>query len=292
MSGFARDPADQDGVIEPIKRLEEAQTGLKHDEYKEGFGLRDIHYIYTGYNVIFDSGAEAFKDDVVGVLSDACRFLGGADRPRKFCTLVSGKFLAGVVVRTVADKVELLCRIHAYNGQKFCFKAPDGGAVEVGFCVSPVCAEHAACDALAQLFVGCRVGRLEGLNGVFKIGEFTDDVKDRLGDLFSRDSRHILDFQKQRNTPRDDFKTFGKEGNALLCSCKAQFAQSGKRERGDFARGVRHAIHGIVVKGDELPVSGEVDVRFYGVSVFYGCFKGGKTVFGNPVAVQTAVRDG
>ena len=36
MSGFVRDPADQDGAIEPIKRLEGAQTGLKHDEYKEG----------------------------------------------------------------------------------------------------------------------------------------------------------------------------------------------------------------------------------------------------------------
>ena len=36
MSGFARDPANQDGAIEPIKRLEGTQTGLKHDEYKEG----------------------------------------------------------------------------------------------------------------------------------------------------------------------------------------------------------------------------------------------------------------
>lgn len=56
MSGFARDPADpadQDGAIEPIKRLEGAKTGLKHDEYKEGFGLREIRYIYTEYNAIF-----------------------------------------------------------------------------------------------------------------------------------------------------------------------------------------------------------------------------------------------
>ena len=37
MSGFARDPADQDGTIEPNKRLEGFKTGLKHDEYKEGF---------------------------------------------------------------------------------------------------------------------------------------------------------------------------------------------------------------------------------------------------------------
>ena len=31
------DPADQDGAIEPIKRLEGAQTGLKRDEYKKAY---------------------------------------------------------------------------------------------------------------------------------------------------------------------------------------------------------------------------------------------------------------
>lgn len=47
MSGFARDPADQDGAIEPIKRLEGAQTGLKRDEYKKAYRAEgDTLYLY------------------------------------------------------------------------------------------------------------------------------------------------------------------------------------------------------------------------------------------------------
>ncbi len=37
MSGFARDPADQDGAFELIKRFEGAKTGLKRDEYKKAY---------------------------------------------------------------------------------------------------------------------------------------------------------------------------------------------------------------------------------------------------------------
>lgn len=45
MSGFTRDPADQDDAIEPIKRLEGAQTGLKRDEYKKAYRAEE-HTLY------------------------------------------------------------------------------------------------------------------------------------------------------------------------------------------------------------------------------------------------------
>ena len=45
MSGFARDPADQGGAIEPIKRLEGLKTGLKRDEYKKAYRAEE-HTLY------------------------------------------------------------------------------------------------------------------------------------------------------------------------------------------------------------------------------------------------------
>ena len=237
------------------------------------------------------SGAEIFEDDVVCIRPYACRLLFGAHRPAQLCALERAHFFEGEICGAVTYEIGLHGAVHAHIFEHMRLDAPDGRAAEVCFREFLPRGENAARHRGAAFFIRFHIG---GLKGLHRIGERRPFrlARDRLRDLLALYAGHIFDLKEHGRFAGDFFQKFGKEGNALGGASERERCKIGGGESGDFARSVRHAVDGVVVKDGELLILGKAHVGLDGVARANRRAEGGKAVFGAPVAVQAAVRDG
>ena len=132
---------------------------------------------------------------------------------------------------------------------------------------------------------------LKGLHRVYE-RRVPDLPRDRFGDLLAAHALHVFDLEEYGRLSRDFLQKFAEEGNALLRSAQAQGNEVGGGERGDVARGVRHAVDRAVVKDGELFIFGKAYVRLDGVAARDRRAEGGNAVLGALGVVQPAVCDG